>query len=444
MKKALLVVSAATLLLLQACGGGGGGGDNNSNSSTTVPQDGSVASSSLARITSPSVPAADAAALREGNTAFATDLYGVLRNEPSFSNQNLFFSPYSISVALAMTYAGAGGTTASQLQSTLHFTLPEARLNAAFDALDLALTQRPPTATGAVPLTLDIANSMWGEATYTFNQPFLDTLATDYGTGVYRADFKNDPDAARTAINDWVADKTDDKILNLLSQGTITDLTRFVLVNAVYFNGGWSAPFQTSATAAGTFHGLNGDGTAQMMTQTANFAYGTGSGWRAIQLPYDGGMTFTAILPDNLATFESSFNAATLSSIDSSLQSTLVDLTMPKFNIPGVTFSVADALKALGTTALFDPVNADLSGIATPQPSDINLYVGDVLHQAYISVDEKGTEAAAATAVNGVATAAEPTTQPQPVILTLDQPFIFLIRDTATGAIVFLGRYVGG
>ena len=471
MKKALLILSAASLLLLQACGGGGGGDDNNTSASSggtgtgaqtggtgtgtntgtgtsgaagassEVPPTGSLAASSLTRNTAPAVPAADAAALRDGNTAFATDLYGVLRNQSAFANKNLFFSPFSISEALAMTYAGAGGTTASQLQSTMHFTLPGARLNAAFDAIDLALTQRPATTPGAVPLTLNIANSMWGEATYTFKQPFLDTLATNYGAGVYRADFKNAPDAARTAINNWVAGKTENKILNLLSSSDITNLTRFVLVNAVYFNGGWSAPFSTSATTAGTFHGVSGDSTAQMMKETADFYYGTGSGWRAIRLPYDGGLTFTAILPDNLATFESSFNTATLASIDSSLQFTLVALTMPKFKIPGATFSVKGALQTLGTTALFGA--ADLSGIASPQ--DGNLVVSDVLHQAYISVDEKGTEAAAATAVIGGPTSAGPGPQPpQPVILTLDKPFIFLIRDSATGAIVFLGRYVGG
>jgi serpin B len=227
-----------------------------------------------------------------------------------------------------------------------------------------------------------------------------------------------------------------------LPQTAVTNLTRFVLVNAVYFNGGWSTPFSPQATAAGTFHGVSGDATAQMMKTTAYFAYGTGSGWQAVTLPYDGGLTFTAILPDNLATFESSFNAATLASINSSLTSTYVALTMPKFTIPGATFSLVDALQTLGTTALFTPGVANLSGISTDQPP---LYVSDVLHQAYISVDEKGTEAAAATAVifnvGGTVVSQPP---PQPVILTLDKPFVFFIRDTATGAILFLGRYVGG
>ncbi|MCL1960305.1 MAG: serpin family protein [Desulfovibrionaceae bacterium] len=433
MKKTLLLLSAASLLSLQACGGNG----DDPPPPNPVTTD-SLTASSLPRVKA-DVPAADAAALRDGNTAFATDLYKTLGKSPNFANQNLFFSPFSISEALAMTYAGAKGGTASELQSAMHFTLPDARLHAAFDALDLALTTpRSPERTGAAPLTLNIANSMWGEATLAFEQPFLDTLATDYGAGIYRADFIHAPDTARTTINDWVAQKTADKIQNLLPSGFITDATRLVLVNAVYFNARWSSPFSPDATAAGTFHGASGDTPAQMMKETGYFAYGAGSGWRAIALPYDGGLTFTAILPDNLSTFESSLNAATLASIDSALQRTYVALTLPRFNIPGATFSVKSALQSLGISALFSPA-ADLTGISsTSKPP---LYVGDVAHQAYISVDEKGTEAAAATAV-GFAGATQ--YSPQPVILTIDKPFVFLIRDNATGAILFLGRYVGG
>jgi serpin B len=442
MRKALFTISAASLLLLQACGGGGDGQPGlSANPPNTTAQNPNLAISSLPRNTSPNVPAADTAALIAGNTAFATDLYGTLRNEPSFANQNIFFSPHSISAALAMTYAGAGGTTASQLQSTMHFTLPDSRLSAAFDALDLALTAPRTTTDGQMLVTLDIANSMWGEQQMTFQQPFLDTLAVNYGAGIHLADFINAPDAARTAINNWVAGQTSNKILNLLSPSSITSATRFVLVNAVYFNGSWQTPFSPQATTAGTFHGVSGDTTAQMMAATLNTSYGTGSGWQAVTLPYNGGLTFTAILPGNLATFESSFNAATLASIDSSLRPALVNLTLPKLSIPGATFSVKDALQTLGTTALFTPKVADLTGIST-DPNQPPLFVGDVLHQAYISVDEKGTAAAAATAVTGVATATAP--PPLRVTLTLDKPFVFFIRDSATGAILFLGRYVGG
>jgi len=436
MKKVLLAVSAASLLLLQACGGGGGDSPSANN---TTPPNGTQAISSLARVTSPSVSDTDAAALRQGNTAFAADLYATLRKDSAFANQNIFFSPYSISVALAMTYAGARGATASELKSAMHFTLPDDRLHPAFNALDLALTSpRQPAADGSVPLTLRVANSMWGEATSTFETPFLDTLATNYGAGVYRADFKNAPDAARITINDWVAGKTNDKILNLLPERSINTLTRLVLVNAVYFNGDWITPFSPNATADGTFHGAAGDTTAKMMSKTADFAYGQGSGWRAINLPYYGNAVFTAILPDNLAAFESSFNAATLADIDSALKSTLVALTLPKFKIEDASFNLNGALKTLGATTLFTD-KADFSGISTKE----FLYVSSVAHKAFISVDEKGTEAAAATAVN-IGTMSVVVPPPQPVVLTLDKPFIFLIRDTATGAILFLGRYVGG
>jgi len=409
-----------------------------------------MAASSLPRNTSPNVPAGDAAALLAGNTAFATDLYATLRNESAFTGKNLFFSPYSISVALAMTYAGARGATASELQKTMHFTLPNDRLHTAFDALDLALTS-PRTPSGATtPFILRFANSLWGSPTATdgkpfvFKQPFLDTLATDYGTGVRLADFINAPDAARTTINNWVAGQTENKILNLLSPDAINRKTRFVLVNAAYFHGGWLMPFPPEATAAGTFHGAKGDTTAQMMTITDKFSYGAGHGWRAVALPYDGGLTFTAILPDKLSAFESSLNAAKLAGIQKSLKFTQVNLTMPKFTMPGVTFSLKDALRALGTTALFTR-DADLSGISTSETTNqTTLAISDVLHQAFISVDEKSTEAAAATAVIGMQVAAARLMPPQPVVLTLDKPFVFFISDDATGAILFMGRYVGG
>ena len=406
-----------------------------SSSNTDTSNHPPMASSALTRDTSPNVSSEDLAALRDGNTAFAADLYATLRNDPSFANKNLFFSPYSISVALAMTYAGARGQTASELKNTMHFTLPNDQLHAAFNAVDLSLSSRRAATNGQVPLTLNVANSMWGAPQTTFEQPFLDTLAVDYGTGVYLTDFAKDPEAARTTINDWVANKTNDKIQNLLRQGTITALTRFVLVNAVYFNGDWSSPFSPHATTAGTFHGVNGDGTAQMMMQYSEFLYGEGTGWRGVKLPYNGGLVFTAILPDDFTTFESSLDVATLANIDSSFTNAQVNLTMPKFEIKGDTFSLASALKTLGTTTLFG--EADLSGMSTSE----SLSVGDVLHQAFVRVDEKGTEAAAATVVIGIGSSAPP--ELQEVTLTIDKPFVFFIRDNATGTILFQGRYVG-
>jgi len=410
-----------------------------SSSKTDSPGAVPMAASDLTRDTSPNVADAEAAALRDGNTAFAADLYATLRNDPSFANKNLFFSPYSVSVALAMTYAGARGDTASELKNTMHFTLPDDRLHAAFNALDLSLSSRPQATDGQVPLTLRVANSMWGEITTTFEQPFLDTLAVNYGTGVYLTDFINNPEASRNTINNWVADKTEDKIQDLLSEGAITSITRVVLVNAMYFNGGWSSPFSQSATTAGTFHGVNGDSTAQMMTKNASLLYGAGTGWQCVVLPYDGGVTFTAIVPDDLASFESSLDAtmlASLASTDGSFEQATVNLTLPKFEIKGTSFSLKSALQTLGTTTLFGD-QADLSGISKSEP----LFVSDVVHQAFISVDEKGTEAAAATAVvtNGSTSPAPP----KQVTLTIDKPFVFFLRDSATGTILFQGRYVG-
>jgi serpin B len=395
----------------------------------------------------PQAPDPDAAALGAGNTAFAADLYGALRNQPEFAKKNLCFSPYSISAALAMAYAGARGATARALEQTLHFTLPDGRLHAAFHACGLALASRQSTQEGQAPLTLRIANALWGDPQTKFEPPFLDTLAAHYGAGVLPADFSA-PEAACAAVNNWVAGQTCGKIQNLLSPRAINSLTSLILVNAVYFRGRWSAPFQPEATAAGTFHGANGDMTAPMMQQTHWLPYGAGQGWRAVQLRYDGGqiafgggVTFTAILPDDLAAFEAALNAATLAAIDRALGSTLVTLALPRFKIEGVSFSLKQALQTLGAAAVFDRDQADLTGIANLRPLE-NLFVSDVVHQSFISVDEKGTEAAAATATRAEASAsAQP---PQPIVLTFDRPFVFLLRDAATGAVLFLGRYVGG
>ncbi|AKU99293.1 Serine protease inhibitor (serpin family) [Labilithrix luteola] len=416
-------------------------GCSSSPSSSTSPEnDVTVVSSRLSRDTSPEVSYEETVSLRDGNRQFATDLYGTLRNAPLFANKNLFFSPYSISVALGMTYAGAAGATADELAKTMHFTLPRDRVHVAINALDLALNARPKATDTQSPLSLHVVDSMWGAPQTTFETPFLDTLAVNYGAGVRLTDFEKDAEAARVRINDWVSRETENKIQDLIGRGdAISGITRFVLVNAIYFKAGWTAKFSKDATAPGTFHGASGDAPVEMMKQESEFSYAEGDGYRAIDLPYDGGLSFTAVLPSDLPSFEASLDPAKIASIEASFASAYVALQLPKFEIKGESFSLKESLEKQGMKTLFSGA-ADLSGISKSE----HLLVGDVIHQAFIGVDEEGTEAAAATAVIGDAICDCTTTPPKKIELTIDKPFVFFIRDTMTGTILFTGRYVGG
>jgi serpin B len=407
-----------------ACGGASG----------SSPEFG-VVQSSLSRDTSPQVASSDLQALEEGNTTFAFNLYQQIAagNE----TDNLFYSPYSVSIALAMTYAGASASTATQMATALDFQLPPSALHPAFDALDLQLASRAQGQAGdnGQPFKLNVVDSLWADRTFTFEEPFLDTLAQDYGSGLRTVDFENAPETARGAINGWVSDQTDKLIPQLLPDGSIDSSTRFVIVNAIYFNAGWQSPFTASATQPGAFTHLDGS-TAQvpMMNESLETGYASGSNWQATELPYAGGQTSMVIVlpqPGQLPQVEQGLDASFLSSVVSSLQPTEVALSMPKFSITGATISLATELRKLGMTDAFDQALANFSAM-TPQ----SVYVSDVLHQAYVSVDENGTQAAAATAAIGVATSALQNS----ATMTVDRPFFFVIRDIPTGSVLFVGR----
>ena len=431
----LLLLAASSLAVVSGC----------SSSSTSSPSDptkpsndGAVVASQQSRIMQPNVPASDATALRDGNTAFAADLYQVLRADPDWKDKNVFFSPYSISLALAMAYAGAHGNTETQMASAMHYTLPQAQLHPALNALDLALSSRGQGAKGddGKAFRLRVTNSMWGAPQDTFAPSYLDTIAQNYGAGIRLTDFAANPEAARGTINTWVDQQTEDRIKELLPAGSIDDSTRLVLVNAIYFNAAWQTPFEKAVTRAGTFHGLAGDSAAELMSQGGDLAYAKGDGWQAVSLPYDGNeLSFVAVLPDQFGSFETAFSAEQATAIASSLASTPVELQLPKFKIEGASFSLRKALVARGMTDIFDEAKADLSGITHTEP----LHVSDVIHQAFVSVDEAGTEAAAATAVIAVGGTS---VHPDPIQVTMDRPFVFFVRDNATGAILFLGRVV--
>ncbi len=375
--------------------------------------------------------AADLGALVDGNIDFALALYHAWRGEEG----NLFLSPHSISTALAMTYAGARGETAEQMAAALRFGLPAERLHAAFNALDLELASRGEGAAGSdgQPFRLRVVNQLWGERTYSFLPPFLDTLAEHYGAGLRVLDFVGAAEPARLAINDWVAYQTEQRIRDLLPQGSITSLTRLVLTNAVYFNAAWQSPFPIANTSPGPFTRLDGTQTqAPMMRQTANFPAQVGANWTAVELPYDGDeLSMMLLVPDPgaFADFEQKLTAARLNAVLAGLGPRLVELTLPTFE-----YSCQASLKAflaqLGMPLAFSEA-ADFSGMDGTR----ELLISDVVHQAFVKVNEQGTEAAAATGVVAGVTSA-----PEPLTLTVDRPFLFLIRDRATGAILFLGR----
>ncbi|CAG0936537.1 antithrombin III [Thermoflexales bacterium] len=391
-----------------------------------------IAQSGLARNINPQTPAADVQTLTTDNLAFAWDLYHALRGTDS----NLFFSPHSISTALAMTYAGARGETAAEMTRVLHFTLPSEQLFPAFNALDLALQPGQP-AEKEQPLELHGANALWGQQGYTFRSEFLDLLAQNYGAGMRLVDFKTAAEAARQAINQWVSEQTQDRIKDPLAPGTIDALTRLVLVNAIYFKGGWLYPFEPKATHEGPFTRLDGSQvTVPLMfwSEAETVEYARGEGYQIVELPYQGGnAVMTILLPDagQFAAFEEKLTTAQLQTLLSSLNPQMVKVALPRFRNEN-DFDLTQVLGQLGmTTALSEA--ADFSGMTGQR----DLYIGAVIHKAFVEVNESGTEAAAATAVVMSVTSAP---AEQPLEVKVDRPFIYLIRDTQTGAVLFVGR----
>lgn len=398
---------------------------------TDATTPGCLVASEKQRITNPTVPAADQKAAVLGNTAFALDLYQQLRSEKG----NLFYSPFSISTALAMTYAGARGTTETEMAAALHFDLPQAQLHPAFNALDLALAQRGQGAAGkdGQGFRLNISNALWNQMGETLAAPFLDTLGENYGAGVHVVDFLGAADKSRTLINDWVATRTEDRIKDLLPQGSVTSDTRLVLTNTVYFNAAWAKPFNAAATKLAPFtRGDSSQVDVQTMSANQDLAYGDGADYAAVSLPYDGNeLSMVMILPPQggLDAFEASLTPTRLTDILTKMGTHSVSITMPRFKVES-SFSLRDALSTLGMPAAFSD-EADFSGINGKG----GLSIGEVIHKAFVDVDEAGTEAAAATGVTvGV------TSLPEPAEIHLDHPYLFLIRDNKSGTILFLGR----
>jgi len=379
--------------------------------------------------------------LVKGNSSFALDLYQQLSGEGG----NLFFSPYSISLALAMTYGGTRGETESQMEDVLGFRLPQAHLHPTFEALNMTLTAQE-QGKGNGGFELIIANSVWGQEGHDFVPAYVDTLALNYGGKVRDVDFRGSPEDARLRINDWVAEETAGRIEDLISHDAIDRFTRLALANAVYFKAEWQSPFDEGATSPAPFYALDGsENRVATMRQTEYFGYARGAGYQAVDLPYKGGaMSMTILVPDEerFGEFESSLDAERMADILEGLESTRVRLAMPRFELEA-SLDLADTLEAMGMPNAFDDKQAEFQGMdgrSCLAGDDECLYISSAAHKAFVSVDEAGTEAAAATAIIIGITKAEPE---EPIRLTIDRPFIYLVRDQETGTVLFLGRVVG-
>jgi len=417
MKKVLSGLMVIIMLVLAAC---------------AQPVSGDVLKSEKPRETSPQASQSDLSFQVSGNSDFTFNLYQALRDREG----NFFYSPHSISLALAMTYAGARGETEKQMADTLHFVLPQESLHRIFNSLDIELASRGEGAEGKDDegFRLNIVNAIWGQKDYEFLSEFLDVLAENYGAGLRVLDFVAAPEESRITINDWVSEQTEDRIKDLIPPGAIDTLTRLVLTNAIYFNAAWQFPFVEEATTEGTFYLLDGGETrVPMMRQTESFGYTEGEGYQAVELPYDGQeLSMVILLPQagQFDIFESSLHSQQVTSIIENLEYRQVSLTMPKFEFESE-FSLAQTLAAMGMPVAFT-ADADFSGMT----GNRDLSIADVIHKSFVSVDEAGTEAAAATAVIMKLTAAPP----EPINVSLDRPFIFFIRDIETGVILFVGR----
>jgi len=338
-----------------------------------------------------------------------------------------------------MVYAGARGKTERQMAQTLHFTLGQDSLHKACNALNLSLIGggEDKGISGLFPDTY-VANALWGQAGDRFLQQFLDLLAENYGSELQILDFAGDPEGSCHKINDWASQKTQGRIQDLLPEGSLGQLTRLVLTNAIYFYATWGRKFEQSRTRESTFHlTAGGRVTVPLMEQTEQFGYAEGDGYQAVELPYAGrSSSMVIILPpiQGFESFSTGLDAERLAAILRETQPANVHLALPRFRCISEVM-LGDRLEKLGMADAFSPA-ADFSGI-TGRPE---LCISQVFHKAFVAVDEAGTEAAAATAVvfDGVTC---PQPEP-PVEFIVDHPFVFLIRDTMTGSILFLGHVV--
>ena len=366
---------------------------------------------------------------------FALDLYRKLAQQDG----NLIYSPYSIYQAFLMVYAGANAQTKAEIAEVLDIDADEGEdVHNLMNALNVLLTTPPANLDeDAQPLEFNVANALWVQQDIEFEKDFLDTLSANYNAGLRLVDFSNSEEA-RQAINLWIAAQTNDKIKDLIPEGVLDELTRLVIANAVYFKGAWQHTFDPANTADEAFFALDGtEQTVEMMSNSYTGAALVFDDYQAVKLPYQGGnYAMAAIMPTgDFGTFEENLDENKIEDILEEFEGIFgqVNLRMPKFEIES-SFDLGEQLKALGMIQAFDSQLADLTGMS----DQIDLYITDVLHKAYIDVNEDGTEAAAATVIS-IGTTSMPADSWE---ITLDHPFIYVIYETTNNTIVFMGRFV--
>ncbi len=368
-----------------------------------------------------------------GNTNFAFALYGKLKDDPNVTapKGNLFFSPYSISTALAMTYAGARGNTEKQMAMALHFTLPGPRLYPAFGALQKQLIQEDKSR----GYRLLLANALWLQKDETFLKEFLDLNKYYYGAGFSLLDFVNETEKSRQIINSWIEEKTKEKIKELIPRGGVTPEVVLVLTNAVYFKGEWQTKFEKRDTERADFTISAKDKVnVPLMHLKENFKYYEDEKLQVLEMPYKSDeLSMLVLLPketEGLKEIENTLTAETLNVLLPKMKDTKVDVYFPKFKIVWGTFSLNKAFIALGMRDAFNPEEADFSGINGIG----HIWISAIFHKAFIEVNEEGTEAAAGTAVVIVKSIEFP------VVFRVDHPFIFIIKDNRSRSVLFMGR----
>jgi serpin B len=363
-----------------------------------------------------------------GNTSFALDLYARLKS----TEGNIFFSPFSLSSALSMTYAGAREETADQMAEVMHFSLPQPQLHKTFSELSTDLNA--PKEKG---YELAVANRLWGQKGFSFLEDFLATTKKYYGAELAQVDFAKDTEGARKTINEWVEKQTKDKIKNLIPKGILNQFSRLVLTNAIYFKGKCADQFEKKLTKPAPFYvEKDKEIEATLMNRTGDYEYMENDSLQALELAYTGDeLSMVVVLPkkkDGLAELESELTPKMIADCLGKLSGRKVSVFLPRFKTTS-TFNLSEVLQAMGMKDAFDPNTADFSGMTGSK----DLCIGAVLHKAFVDVNEEGTEAAAATAVTMDLTAAMPT---KPVVFRADHPFLFLIRHKPSGSILFLGR----
>ena len=374
--------------------------------------------------------------LAASSNAFGFDLYAKVR---ASEKANIVISPASVSTALAMTWGGAKSKTAEQMKQVMHLDGTPAEVMDASGKLTASLTDK------SRPVVFRIANRLFGEKSYQFDANYLSMTERAYGAPLERVNFRTGADKSRTLINAWVEKQTENRIKDLIPPRALDGETRLVLVNAIYFLGDWENPFKKNETRPVPFH-LSSTQTSDvaMMNRTGAYKIGSHDGLTALELPYKGGaLSMLVLLPDavdGLDTMEAGMTETKLEAISAALESERVSVSLPKFTIdPTQSLGLKKHLITLGMKAPFDRTDADFTGIANPPNPDDHLFVTEVFHKGFIKVDEKGTEAAAATAVP---MGRKGSAFKKARAFKVDHPFSFVIRDNASGLILFMGRVV--